>query len=75
MRILYIDIPFLSDGRSMAEDVRSGNHGGRDYLERLEATGRSDAAAILRERHPGDNTSTGLFGIPKDVLESLGVDD
>ena len=45
-----------------------------EYLERLEATGRSEAAAVLRERHPIDDASSGLSGIPKDVLESLGVD-
>ncbi|MXW58981.1 MAG: sulfatase [Acidimicrobiia bacterium] len=45
-----------------------------DYLERLEATGRSEAAAVLRQRHPVDDASSGLSGIPKDVLENLGVD-
>ncbi|MCY4136631.1 MAG: hypothetical protein OXG30_17220 [bacterium] len=45
-----------------------------EYLERLEATGRSEAAAVLRQRHPVDDATTGLSGIPKDVLERLGVD-
>lgn len=30
--------------------------------------------AVLRQRHPVDDASSGLSGIPKDVLESLGVD-